>query len=291
MDSISSTSGIHPVQLPPSPVQTRATNSSAQPLPGAFPAPSAEPAVPPRPDAPPPRPRASLTQQARFSASPRVSSLATLALNRFLKEAGVGKANPIISESAEDLCKKLGIKVDDEFLGVINTSLDRQSINNLAKNESMSVRQLNINSAIAIGSGEKPRRAILAAAEILSKEAQGYTFKLAVSGNVSPENAVLALTKASQAQLSISHISKIFNSAISHPNEEVKLHTLNLLGSAIPNEGIGIGCRQRNLIIGAQSSQAAVRAKVAELLPALLSSSSEMNKQQVLRELNRWQTT
>lgn len=38
MVSISSTSGTHPVQLPTSPVQTPATNSSAQPLPGAFPA-------------------------------------------------------------------------------------------------------------------------------------------------------------------------------------------------------------------------------------------------------------
>lgn len=62
MVSTSSTSGIHPVQLPTSQVPTSATDSCAQPIPGAFSAGRAEPAVPPRPHAPPPKPRASLLQ-------------------------------------------------------------------------------------------------------------------------------------------------------------------------------------------------------------------------------------
>ncbi len=74
MVSTSSTSGIHPVQLPTSQVSTPATNSSAQSIPGAFPADRAEPAVPPRPDAPPARPRASALQTRFSAAAPSIRS-------------------------------------------------------------------------------------------------------------------------------------------------------------------------------------------------------------------------
>jgi hypothetical protein len=126
MVSISSTSGIHPVELPTSPVQTP-TNSSAQPLPVAFPAPSAGSAVPPRPDAPPARPRASSTQLARFSAIDNESS-PSKPVSRNFQGAWKNAHNDIVSEVASHLTLPDRLALSQSSVALRNAMLEHNDI-------------------------------------------------------------------------------------------------------------------------------------------------------------------
>lgn len=218
------------------------------------------------------------------------NSLQAIAFNRFLSESGGGQSGPIIPETAKQLFEKAGLdssNVDSGTLDVVDRTATNQSVSNLRKHPNEGTRQINIVNAIRVGSGEQPRRAIFAAPQILGKSALAYTLKQAVSENVSPENAKLALTQAGQAHLATDLVAQIFYKAMSHPNEDVQIHAIALLGDALPGEGSAIGARQRALIKGASSSFVGVRNKVLEMLPTLLP--SDESKQSVLRTLEATQ--